>query len=227
MDRFIDYFIDYFKDHTNVVQVAEFAALALVVLGTLSTLSSRAFRRGKIDRERAILKAEYKTVRTTDAASAPQKTIASKVARERAVKRLDEAKEAMEDQTGSAKTSKISDTLLTVGQYVIGGVLASSFVQESLSPKSVGLLGVLVLVASLVKQQFHPELKAEEARKRASKLQALIRTSEDQLTILDAKIASGQDQSDAMIALLTQITQRLTAIENPEALEPKSEIASK
>jgi len=220
-------FIDYFKGHTNIVQVAEFLALALTALGTLSTLASRAFRRGKLDRERAILRTQLKGIRTTDAEPAPQKIIASKVARERAVKRLDEAKEAMDDQSGSARISKISDTLLTVGQYVIGGVLASSFVQESLSPKSVGLLGVLVLVASLVKQQFHPELKAEEARKRASKLQGLIRTSEDQLTILDAKIASGQDQSDAMIALLTQITQRLTAIENPEAIEPKPAIVSK
>jgi hypothetical protein len=94
-------------------------------------------------------------------------------------------------------------------------------VQESLSSKSVGLLGVLVLVSSLLKQQFHPELNAENARKKASQLQALVRTSEDQLTILDAKIASGQDHSDAMIALLTQITQRLNEIENPEAIESK------
>jgi hypothetical protein len=223
----MDQLIDFFKDHTNIVEAAEFLALALTVLGTISTLASRAFRRGKIDREKAIVRTQLKGVRTIDAAPTPQKTIASAVARERAVKRLIEAKEAMDDQSVSARISKISDTLLTVGQYVIGGVLASSFVQESLSPKSVGLLGVLVLVASLVKQQFHPELKAEDARKRASKLQGLIRTSEDQLTILDAKIASGQDQSDAMIALLTQITHRLTEIENPEAIEQKPALVSK
>jgi hypothetical protein len=222
----MDQVIDFVRDHTNIVQVAESLALALTILGTLSTLASRAFRRGQIDRKNAI-QMQPKGVRTTDAAAPPQKGIASKVARERAVKRLNEAKEAMDDQSGSARISKISDTLLTVGQYVIGGVLASSFVQESLSPKSVGLLGVLVLVASLVKQQFHPELKAEDARKRASKLQGLIRASEDQLTILDAKIASGQDQSDAMIALLSQITQRLTEIENPEAIEQKPALVSK
>jgi hypothetical protein len=222
----MDQVIDFLRDHTNLVKVAELLALTLTILGTLSTLASRTFRRGKIA-PKAISGTQLKGVRTTDASPAPQKGTSSKVARERAVKRLNEAKEAMDDQSGSARISRISDTLLTVGQYVIGGVLASSFVQESLSPKSVGLLGVLVLVASLVKQQFHPELKAEDARKRASKLQGLIRTSEDQLTILDAKIAGGQDQSDAMISLLTQITQRLTEIENPEAVEPGPPLVSK
>jgi hypothetical protein len=106
-------------------------------------------------------------------------------------------------------------------------VLASSFVQESLKPKWVGVFGVVVLIASLFKQQFHPEINAENARKNASKLQALVRSSEDQLAVLDAKIASGQDHSDAMIALLTQITQRLTEIENPEAIEPNRQILAK
>jgi len=143
----------------------------------------------------------------------------SQVARQRAITRLDEAKQAMTSGRSSERIARISSNLLTVGQYIIGGVLASSFVQESLSPKAVGLLGVLVLIASLVKQQFHPELNAEKAGRKISQLKALIRISEDQLTILDAKIASGQDHSDAMIALLTQITQRLNEIENPETNE--------
>lgn len=41
-----------------------------------------------------------------------------------------------------------------MSQYIIGGVLASSFVQGLLNPPWVGVLGVLVLVASLFKQQF-------------------------------------------------------------------------
>jgi hypothetical protein len=100
-------------------------------------------------------------------------------------------------------------------------VLASSFVQASLSSKWVGALGILVLIASLFKQQFHPELNAESSRRKASRTQALIRASEDQLAILDAKIATGQDHTDAMIALMTQITQTLTEIENPEAIETR------
>ena len=74
---------------------------------------------------------------------------------------------------------------------------------------------MLVLIASLFKQQFHPEINADDARKKALALQSLIRSSEDTLAILDAKSATGQDHSDAMIDLMTLLTQNLTEIENP------------
>jgi hypothetical protein len=50
----------------------------------------------------------------------------SQVARERATRRLDEAKQLMTSNRGSARISRISSNLLTVGQYIIGGVLATS-----------------------------------------------------------------------------------------------------
>lgn len=152
-------------------------------------------------------------------APAAQPPSPSEVATDRALSRIDEAKKAMAQQKSARRWSTISANLLTVSQYVIGGVLASSFVQEALSTRIVGLLGVLVLIASLIKQHFHPELSAANSQKKHAQLKALIRTSEDQLTILDAKILTGQDHTDAMIALLTSITQRLTEIENPEAFE--------
>ena len=145
--------------------------------------------------------------RTTDAGSP------TLVARSRVVLRIKEAATFRKEQLGIRKWSKIAANLLTIAQYIIGGVLASSFVQESLTPKWVGGLGVLVLIASLFKQQFHPEINAEDARKKAYELQALVRSSEDQLAIIDAKIPSGQDHSDAMIALLKEITQTLNKIE--------------
>jgi len=144
----------------------------------------------------------------------------TRVARERVVTRLSEASSARRDQYSAYKWSGRASALLTIAQYIFGGVLASSFIQESLTPKWVGGLGVLVLIASLFRQQFHPEINAENARKKASQLQALIREAEDQLSILDAKIAAGQDHSDAMISLLKLLTRRLTEIENPEAVEP-------
>jgi hypothetical protein len=144
-----------------------------------------------------------------------------RVARERVVLRLRDATSYRAEQLSTRRWSRVAANSLTIAQYIIGGVLASSFVQAALSPRLVGGLGVLVLIASLFKQQFHPEIDAEEARRKASKLQGLIRVSEDQLAILDAKTATGQDHSDALIALLTQITGRLTGIENPEATESK------
>lgn len=144
----------------------------------------------------------------------------SQVARERVVARLEEAATSRQELQSASKSSKRTANLLAIGQYIVGGVLASSFIQESLTPKLVGGLGVLVLVASLFRQHFHPEIISEDARKRASQLQALIRTSEDRLSILDAKTATGQDHSDAMISLMEQLTQRLTEIESHEAVAP-------
>lgn len=145
----------------------------------------------------------------------------SQIAKERAAARIEEARDALRQQLSAAKWSRVSSNSLTVSQYIIGGLLASSFVQESLSPKLVGSLGLLVLLASLIKQHFHPDVSAETAIKKAAQLRALIRTSEDQLAILDAKIASGQDHTDEMISLLMKITEQLTGIEMPEVTEQR------
>jgi hypothetical protein len=169
-----------------------------------------------------------KSGRTLDGAYRPPRVpTPSQVAKERVLARIEEARDAFRGQTSSAKWSGRSGNLLTVGQYIIGGLLASSFVQESLSPRLVGSLGLLVLLASLIKQHFHPEASAETACKKAAQLKGLIRTSEDQLAILDAKIASGQDHTDAMISLLMTITERLTEIDTPEAIEQRPELPDK
>jgi|ERR1700722_677127 len=163
----------------------------------------------------------HKSIKTRDAA------LPILITRGLVVVRINEAVKARAEQLGTAKWSKVSSNSLIIAQYIIGGVLATSFVQESLKPKWIGAMGVVVLIASLFRQQFHPEINAQEAQAKASKLKALIRASEDQLAILDAKIASGQDHSDAMIALLTTIRERLTEIEDPEAVDSKPSLVSK
>lgn len=147
-------------------------------------------------------------------------TAASQVARARIVFRLAEAQVSRDTQTRRARISAWASNLLSIAQYVIGGVLASSFIQESLTPKWVGGLGVLVLIASLLRQQFHPELDAATARKTVAQITGLIRSSEDQLAILDAKTASGQDHSDGMAKLMMDVTQALNAIEQPSEQVP-------
>lgn len=148
-------------------------------------------------------------------------TPSSQVARARVVLRLAEAKAFRDSQAKRARSSALASNLLSVAQYVIGGVLASSFVQESLTPKWVGALGVLVLIASLIRQQFHPEIDAELARKKVGEITGHIRSSEDELAILDAKTASGEDHSDAMVKLMTDVTGTLNLIENRDDREEK------
>ena len=59
----------------------------------------------------------------------------SSVVRGGVLVRIKEATTSREQQLSTQKWSKLAADLLTVAQYIIGGVLASSFVQESLTPK--------------------------------------------------------------------------------------------
>jgi len=52
-------------------------------------------------------------------------------------------------------------------------------VQQSLSKEIIGVLGVLVLASSLIRQHYRPDLQLAGARERATKLKATIREVED------------------------------------------------
>lgn len=98
--------------------------------------------------------------------------------------RLPQVRDALKRQESIAKWNGGASASLTFGQYIIGGVLASSFVQQSLTTQVVGSLGVLVLVSSLVHQRYRPDLQASGARQRVARLRALIREIEDELFAL-------------------------------------------
>jgi hypothetical protein len=65
--------------------------------------------------------------------------------------RLNEARKAKIRQQNLGRIYAAGSHLLTFGQYVIDGALASAFVQNSSYPKVIGLCGIVVLVSSLIK----------------------------------------------------------------------------
>jgi hypothetical protein len=154
--------------------------------------------------------------RTRDSAYIVAAQTPSQVARKRVHLRIWEAKILHTEQLDSAKRSKIVANGLTWTNFILGGVLASSFIQETVSPKWTGVLGVLVLVASLIKQHYHPEIDAEVAQKKALRLSALIRSSEDHLAVLDAKLSIGEDHSDELFTLMRHVTSKLSEIEGSD-----------
>lgn len=93
--------------------------------------------------------------------------------------RLSDARQALVEQKSAAKWNSRTVNSLTFGQYIIGGVLATSFVQSSLSATGTGFLGVLVLVSSLIHQRYRPDVKAKNGYDRAARLKQLIRDAED------------------------------------------------
>lgn len=78
--------------------------------------------------------------------------------------RLADTRRALDRQESLAKWNSRAAASLTFGQYIVGGVLASSFVQESLTPQVVGLLGVLVLISSLIHQRYRPDLQGKRGQ---------------------------------------------------------------
>jgi hypothetical protein len=126
----------------------------------------------------------------------------------------------LEEQISRKKKSSLASNTLTVGQYIIGGLLASSFVSQYMNPVVTGSLGVLVLLSSLIKQNFSPDIDASDAKRKEAQLLELIRETDNELSILDSKIASGEDQTDAMIALLRATSKQLSDIETAEIVKP-------
>jgi hypothetical protein len=131
---------------------------------------------------------------------------------EPAYERLADAKGALERQTSLAKTNRWMSALLTIGQYIIGGLLASSFVQQSLRPDLVGILGLLVLISSLIYQHFRPDIQLRGAMSRSLRLRALIRSVEDDIYA----IRSNSPNAPTVEAVRRRISEALSAIEASE-----------
>jgi len=131
--------------------------------------------------------------------------------------RIQELKSYLNEQEKIAQRNNLSGGLLTIGQYIVGGLLATSFIQEHMSNIVVGILGLVVLFSSTVHQKFRPDLKAAAAKSRALKLRQLLRRSQD----LSNEIAleyEGQINSrlKSESILAASIGKQMAQIENDE-----------
>ena len=133
--------------------------------------------------------------------------------------RIDEIRDALQRNESVARWAGRSNGLLIFGQVVIGGVLATSFVQLQLDPSIVSLLGVLVLVSSLIHQQFRPDLKNRGARRRVAKLTHLLREAEDGVF----EIQQATHTAPSIESLRRRVTQQLSQIEQTEVEEMPGE----
>jgi hypothetical protein len=78
---------------------------------------------------------------------------------------------------------RLSAAALIFSQFVVGGMLASSFVAKTLGEGLIGLLGLIVLAASLISQHFRPDLLHKIAAQKVRRLRALKRKLEDDLYV--------------------------------------------
>lgn len=129
--------------------------------------------------------------------------------------RLDEARQVLRRYEGVLKRHQVSSALLFFGQIVLGGVLASSFLQQKLSKDMVGYVGLLVLAASFVRQYYQPEAQKTAALKKVILLRRLIRQAEDFIEASEEGVPGALSPS----GLRKMISDNLSAIEYSELEE--------
>jgi hypothetical protein len=95
------------------------------------------------------------------------------------------------------------------GQFVVGGILASAFVKQSLSTTIIGFLGLIVLLSQIIRERFNPEGVGDNAKVKAAKLTKLIRRTEDDLALYDA-YEYGYDAGNGERPLLHEILKTLS-----------------
>lgn len=138
----------------------------------------------------------------------------TRIARDHVKLRLKQIDTAKNKEQRLSRAFTWSSNLLTFAQYVVGGVLATSFIQQKLSPNLIGFFGLIVLVSSIIKQHYHPEVKAKVASQKAAKLQTLIRDSEDKIAALHA---DGNTDPKEFLTIASQISAALAKIDHADA----------
>ena len=126
--------------------------------------------------------------------------------------RLSELKSMLSDEDGRKSLYRYASASLVFGQFVVGGLLASSFIAKSLNETIIGILGLLVLASSLVNQHFRPDLLHKVAAQKVHRLRTLKRWTEDQLY----EVTRAPLNEDRLLEIRRKVTATLEQIEQTE-----------
>ncbi|MGF6816495.1 hypothetical protein OKW33_003366 [Paraburkholderia atlantica] len=129
--------------------------------------------------------------------------------------RTDEVKEALKRNESMARWAGGTNALLVFATVVIGGVLATSLVQQAMDHSMLSLLGVIVLLSSLMHQQFRPDLRHRGARRRVAALTVLLSEAEDGVF----EIRRGVAEAPSVEALRRYVSRRLAEFNTSEVEE--------
>jgi hypothetical protein len=76
-------------------------------------------------------------------------------------------------------------------------------------------LGVLVLLSSLIRQRYRPDIRAVGAKRRAVLIRSFIREVEDNLYAIN----KGQENAPSVFLIRKTVTERLSRVEESELIE--------
>jgi hypothetical protein len=128
--------------------------------------------------------------------------------------RLPEARFAKSMLKTVATCYWLAHASLTFAQYVVGGVLATSFVQQSLSKESIGFLGLLVVAAKLIQQHYQLDLAYKSASLRSVYLSRVVRSAEDDL--FEQTLDAIKPQASAIASIRKQVSEALSLVEEAD-----------
>ena len=128
------------------------------------------------------------------------------------LQRLSETKQAYKNEKFKENFSQLSNGLLIFTQYVIGGLLLSSFVQQNFTSGTIGSLGVVVLAATIVNQKFRPDLNASVSKTKVSWLFSTIIRVENRLALME----QGTQSDEKYEEIINLLTDTLISVNDPE-----------
>jgi hypothetical protein len=126
--------------------------------------------------------------------------------------RLSEVESMLSNAENQKNLYRYASASLVFAQFVVGGVLASSFIARNLNETIVGVLGLLVLASSLVNQHFRPDLLHKVEAQKVYRLRTLKRWTEDQLY----EATRGPVNDDQISEIRKKVTTSLEQIEQTE-----------
>jgi len=130
----------------------------------------------------------------------------------RADVRLCETESLLSDEETRSKLYRYSSVSLIFSQFVVGGILATSFVSKHLGDEAIGALGLIVLGSSLINQHFRPDLLHKASAQKARQLRCLKREIEDDLF---EALRNSPDET-VIVKIRKKATAALLAIEQSE-----------
>lgn len=200
------------SDSQVLVTAALVAALAIILAGFVSLLSVSLEhrRKSKALPVRAGKRSAPVQIANVAGIEMVEEEISIDSVDDHLSRRLNEARDSLVQLRWQVRLNGLVNGFLVFGQYVIGGILTTSFVQETLDKQAVGALGVLVLLATLLHQSYRPDIKARAAGAKSRYLRWLMRKAEND------RIRFGSEKS---LDIAEAVTQGLNKVDLEEEWE--------
>jgi hypothetical protein len=199
MDKLLEFF------NSNNTQI-----LAVFITGFTTIFAALISGYATFQAEKLKSKSEKEILKTNNAVQDNETLSLEQRKRGHLKTRMNEVTFSVQRYNREATVQRWSNNFLVFGQYVVGVALTSSFLQQSLTPTWIGILGLIVLLTTVIHQRFRPDAKKKIAEAKVVLLQTTIRNAQDELALND---------TPPVEKIIKRITRTLNRVEIEESDE--------